>query len=687
MGTVHGSRVLLELLIVLGTAAVTTVLFQVLRQPVALGYIVAGLVIGPNVPVPLVVDAGLIATLSELGVILLMFSIGLEFSIRTIARVGLGAAATALVEVGLMVTIGFLVGIAFGWSNVESLFLGACVGISSTMLVAKAFEEHGLKGPFTELVFAILVFEDLIAIVLLAVLTAVATGHSMSATELADMLLRLGGFLVVMLLAGLLVVPRAIRMVARLERGETLLITSLAVCFGMAALAAEAGYSVALGAFVAGMLIAESGRGHDVDEVIRPFRDVFAAIFFVSVGISIDPALLVEHAPVILVLTATVIVGKSTGVTVASFLAGNGLPRSVRAGMTLSQIGEFSFIIAGVGIAGGAVGGFLLPVAVGVSCLTAFATPWLVKSSDRVARAVDARLPQRLQTFVTFYGSWIERLRATPRTDTFWARLRRPLVTLLVDSALLAAVVIGASVAAPRLAPRVADSLAIDAEAARVGIVVAAVLVAGLFLIGVIRNVRRLANLLATEVVPRGEGGLDLGGAPRRVLFVTLELLIVLLVGLPLAALIQPFVAVGGTVLAFTVIVLSFAIWRATSNLHGHVRAGSELIVEALARQGRRAPTVTEDESKLEQVEAMLPGFAGLAPFVLDAASPAVGRTLAELNLRATTGASVLAITREGGGTAYPSPTEQLRAGDVLALAGSADAVAAARALLAGEAG
>jgi CPA2 family monovalent cation:H+ antiporter-2 len=683
----HG-EFLTDLLIILGTAAVTTVVFQALRQPVALGYILAGLLIGPYVPIPLVANAALVATLSELGVILLMFSIGLEFSIRTIAKVGLPAGMTAALEVGLMVSLGYLVGLALGWTGTECLFLGCCLGISSTMLVAKAFEESKLTGGFTELVFAILVFEDLIAILLLAILTAVASGHGLSTGELIDTVAELAGFLIAMLVVGLLVVPRVIRMIAGLGRSETLLIASLVVCFGMAVLAQRAGYSVALGAFMAGMLVAESGRAHDVDVLIRPFRDVFAAIFFVSVGMTIDPSLIAANWLPVVVLTAVVLVGKATGVTVGAFLAGNGLRRSVRAGMSLAQIGEFSFIIAALGSSSGATRDFLLPIAVAVSCLTAFATPWLIKFSDQISNRVDARLPGRLQTFVTFYGSWIERLRATTRRESLWTRMRTPLLILIFDAAAVATIVIGASLATPRLVPEVVARTGLDAGAAKVALYVTAAVLASLFVIGVVRCVRRLARILAAEVIPQGEDGkLDLGTAPRRVLFLTLELAIVLVVGVPLAALIQPFVPGGGALLAVPVLLIAFMVWRATQNLHGHVRAGSELIVEAL-RHGSRAPTAHEhvEAPSLAVVESMLPGFAGLAPVTIEAESPAIGRSLADLNLRAMTGASVLAITREGGGTATPSPTEALRAGDVLALAGSDEAVAAARALLAGTA-
>jgi CPA2 family monovalent cation:H+ antiporter-2 len=420
---VHGSRILVELVIILGAAAVTTVLFSVLRLPVALGYILAGLAIGPHVPIPVVASSGLVAVLSELGVILLMFSIGLEFSIRSIARAGVATAATALFEVALMVSLGYLVARLFGWTSTEALFAGAAVGISSTMLVARAFEELGVGGELRSVVYAVLVFEDLIAIVLLAVLTAVASGRGLSSAELLSTLAQLAGFLLAILAVGLLVVPRVIRLIAERSRSETLLITALAICFAMASLAEQAGFSVALGAFLAGVLVAESGKARQVEELIHPFRDAFAAVFFVSVGMSIDPGQIAAHPGPVVALSVLVLVGKSLGVTLGGFLAGQGVYRSVRAGLTLAQVGEFSFILIAVGVKAGVVGGFLLPVVVAASCVTAFTTPWMIRSSDRLARWVDHHLPRPLATLVSLYEGWISRLGAQGK-DSLVRRLR-----------------------------------------------------------------------------------------------------------------------------------------------------------------------------------------------------------------------------------------------------------------------
>lgn len=682
----HGSHVLVELVVILGVAALTTILFSVLRLPVALGYILAGLAIGPHVPIPIVASPALVATLSELGVILLMFSIGLEFSIRSIARAGLATAATALFEVALMVSLGYLVARLLGWSQTESLFAGAAVGISSTMLVARAFEELGIGSDLRSVVYSILVFEDLIAIVLLAVLTGVASGRGLSSMELVVTLGQLAGFLVAMMALGLLVVPRLVRMIAERGRPETLLISSLAICFGMAAIAELSGFSVALGAFLAGVLVAESGKSHQVEELIHPFRDVFAAIFFVSVGMTIDPSQVAAHPVPVVVLALLVIVGKTLGVSIGGFLAGQGVYRSVRAGLTLTQVGEFSFILIGVGVNAGVVGAHLLPVVVAASCFTAFTTPWMIRSSDRMARWLDHHLPKPLATLVTLYEGWIARLgadAATPGVPSLRRRVRRTVVILLADAVMFTVVVIGIPTFGPRLALQLATAAQLEEKLAAVIVVGSAAALAGLFLLGVIRRVLGLALMLSREVIPaKPEGEMDLGAAPRRALRITLSLGIALLLGVPIAAVTQPFVPGSPAVIIALAAFIALAARRAIRDLDGHVRAGSALIVEVLARQagaGVDAPASDpEPSSTLHQASSMLPGITELTPITLTESCRATGKTLADLDLRARTGATVLALRRDGVATAQPSPHEALRVGDVLALTGSAEAVAAA---------
>ena len=678
-----------DLGVLLGTAAVTSMISQRLRQPPVLGYLLAGMILGPHVPGIIVggeASVELAHGLSELGVILLMFTIGIEFSLRKIVRIGLPSALTAIIEVGLMISLGYLCGRLFGWTALESLFLGACLGISSTMLVAKAFQEQKVRGGFVEVTFAVLVFEDMIAILMLAVLTALASGSGLSPGEFALTVGKLLGFLLALLAAGLLVVPRFVRGAVGFGRSETTLIGGIAVCFGMAAFASASGYSVALGAFLAGMLVSESGEGAKVEHVIQPLRDLFAAIFFISVGMTIDPLVVAEHWLPVLVLSLVVIGGKLFGVSLGSFLAGNGLKSSVRAGMSLAQIGEFSFIIAGLGVSSGAIRGFVFPIAVAVALVTALTTPLMVRRSEAAALAVDRHLPDRLMTFVTFYDGWIEQLRAAPRTENVGSRVRRPIVMLVVDAGLLVATLAGSSLVHRQVIEALAQATHVTRWVLEAGYVGATLAIAGVLFVGVLRRAAALARALAAVVLPtREEGKVDLGSAPRRAFTVALELALGLVVGLPLVAVLQPFLPTSSGLAVFGLVVaaLSYNVWRSIANLDGHVRAGTELIVEVLSRQSREGghgPATAEHS--LVAAKPMLPGFPDMTPTTLPEDSPVVGQTLAELNLRARTGATVLSINRASAGVVMPSAHERLQAGDVLTLAGTHEAIERAGALL-----
>jgi CPA2 family monovalent cation:H+ antiporter-2 len=643
------TRVLVELVIVLGSAALVTVVFQALRLPVVLGYVLAGLVIGPHVTARMVEDVELVHVLSELGVSLLVFSIGLELPVKTMARVGMGGALTALGEVGFVVAVGTLVARLVGLDGLTAVFVGACLGISSTMLAAKAFDELGWKGGFTEVVFAILVFEDLIAIVMLAVLTAAARGTGVDAEHVGVLIARLGGFLVVMLGGGLLIVPRVVRWVSLKARRETLAITALLACFGASALAAEAGYSVALGAFIAGVWIAESGQGRAVLSLIEVGRDVFAMVFFVSVGMSIDPALLVTELPRILVLAAVVLLCKPIGVAAGIFLGGHGVGSGVRAGISLAQIGEFSFVIAGV------LGDpTVLAIAVGVSCVTTIASSLLVPRSEAIADSVSRELPGKLATFVSFYESWLERLRT--RDPTWWRRQHRTIRLIAGNAVAIAVIVIAGATWGHH--GEVMTAMQIGAVA----------IAAAPFAYFMFRRMSLLAKRLAEEVIPPAKD-VDLGRASRRALALTFEIAITMAVMVPIVAVVQSFVPSSFAVLLLVAGVLAIALRRRIRDFEGHVRASSELIVEMLG--------MPDADSRFVELATILPGFGGTARVTIGPKS--AGKTLAELDLHARTGASVLAIMRGERGISPVEPDERLEAGDVVALAGSEEAIAAAR--------
>jgi CPA2 family monovalent cation:H+ antiporter-2 len=678
---------LTDLALIMCVAAVTTVLFQRIRQPVVLGYLLAGIIVGPHLPVPLFADEGLAHQMSELGVVLLMFSLGLEFSLRKLAKVGARASLVALIECSLMIWLGYLVARAFGWSTFESLFTGGLVAISSTTIIVKAFAElgkrrQGVPPEIRDIVFGILIAEDLIAILLLAVLTPVALGAGLSAGKLFFTVGKLGVFLAALLSVGIVVVPRLVRFIVRLGRPETTVVACVGLCFGFALLARLFGYSVALGAFVGGALVAESGAVKIVERLIEPVRDVFAAIFFVSVGMLIDPVLVLENWRAVLVLTVIVVMGKVVGVTMGVFLTGNSVRTSVQSGMSLAQIGEFSFIIAGVGLSLGVVRGFLYPVAVAVSALTALITPYLIRLSGPVASLVDRRLPHPIQTFVTLYGSWVEKLKSTPQRRSAWTRIRKLVVLLTVDAVAIAVVVIAVSLSMATLMALGGRHFALNPALARVLVALVAAALISPFVLGAVRVSRALGMALAAEALPTSEGGLDLAAAPRRALLVTLQLAILLVVGVPLVAVTQPFVpsVPGIALLLLALVILVVPFWRSATNLHGHVRAGAQVILEALARQSQ----VSDEPSGIHEVKKLMPGLGNTATVQLTPRAPSVGKSLKEIGLRGATGATVIAIERGETDVVYPHADEVLQMGDVLVLTGTDAAVAAARELLSG---
>ncbi|MBL8978428.1 MAG: cation:proton antiporter, partial [Gemmatimonadetes bacterium] len=523
--------------LVLCVAAATSIVFQRLRQPVVFGYLLAGMIVGRHVPIPLLANEQIVHTLSELGVILLMFALGLEFSLRKLLAVGPTAGVIAVLQTTTMVALGFLVGQLFGWTVMESIYAGAVIAISSTTIIVKAFGEQAVRGRFVQVAFGVLIIEDLIAILLLAVLTAISDGGALTARDLALTAGRLAAFLVGLLVVGLLLIPRLTRWVVRLGLPETTLILAVAVCFGGAYLALSFGYSVALGAFLVGSLMAESGEEKVLEPLIQPVRDVFAAIFFVSVGMLIDPALVLDYWGAVVVFTILVIVGKVAAVSIGAFLAGYGIRTSVQTGMSLAQIGEFSFIIAGVGLSSGATGDFLYPVAVAVSAITTLSTPWLIRSAGPVASFVDRHLPRRLQTFVGLYGSWMARVRAPAPAGAQRSKERRLAGLLVLDGVLLGALILATTLGHRAAAAAVASRTGVSAGVADALVLGTAIAIALPFAFGLIRVSRSLSRAIGFRALPPpARGGVDFAAAPRRAFTVAWLLLVVLLLSLPVLA-------------------------------------------------------------------------------------------------------------------------------------------------------
>ncbi|MBV9576130.1 MAG: cation:proton antiporter, partial [Gammaproteobacteria bacterium] len=428
-----------DLALMLSVAGIIVLIFQRIQQPVVLGYLVAGMIIGPYTwPHNLVSDEPNIKTLSELGVIFLMFSLGLEFSFQKLTVVGFSSLLTGLFDVSLMMLLGYSAAWFMGWDFYDSLFLGAALSISSTTIIVKAINELNLKTKrFAEVIFGVLIVEDLLAILLLVALsTMVATKNLFSLEMLyaaGKLILVVGGWFLV----GYFLVPSLFRRFAHYISQETLTIISVALCLFLVSLAASYHYSAALGAFIMGSILAETILVHRIEELITPLRDVFGAVFFISVGMLIDPSIIIEKWPVVLAISCVLIFGKITVISIGTFLTGQSLQTAVRAGFGMAQIGEFSFIIATLGLALNVVNHTLYPIIVAVSSLTTFTTPYMIRLSGKMSLFIEEHLPERIKYFFESYAAWVYRT----QTSTQGNPLLRSVTMRFVVNGIIVAII------------------------------------------------------------------------------------------------------------------------------------------------------------------------------------------------------------------------------------------------------
>jgi CPA2 family monovalent cation:H+ antiporter-2 len=411
---VHLPHLITDLALLLAVAGVTTLFFRKITQPVVLGYIIAGFLVGPHTTlIPTVVDSEGIQIWSEIGVIFLLFSLGLKFSFRKLFHVGGAAFVTALVGITSMNGIGFLVGHLFGWSFMDCLFLGAILSISSTTIIMRAFEELGVRTKkFATLVLGVLIVQDLVAILLLVMLSTFAVSRQFAGFELLTQVLKLLFFLILWSLAGIFFVPTFLKQTRKLLNDETMLIVSIALCLVMVLLAVEVGFSAALGAFIMGSILAETTHAERIEGLLKPVKNLFAAIFFISVGMMIDPSIVKDHAIPILIITGVIVIGMTITFSLGALLAGQSLKDSIQAGMSLAQIGEFSFIIASLGISLKVTSDFLYPIAVAAATFTTFLTPYLIKNSIPLYNSIEKILPQSWVNGLNRYSSSSQQLSA-----------------------------------------------------------------------------------------------------------------------------------------------------------------------------------------------------------------------------------------------------------------------------------
>ena len=435
----HLPTLIADLALILISASIITLLFKWLKQPLVLGYIVAGLLAGPYVHIfPTVGDIANINIWAEIGVVFLLFALGLEFSFKKLINVGSTAFITATTEVISMLLIGYMVGYLLGWGTMNSIFLGGMLSMSSTTIIIKAFDDLGLRSQrFTGIVFGTLVVEDLIAILMMVLLSTMAVSKDFVGEELLVSVLKVVFFLILWFLIGIFILPAFLKKAKKLMNNETLLIVSLGLCLGMVVLATYTGFSAALGAFIMGSILAETVEAEHIEHIIQPVKDLFGAIFFVSVGMLVNPAVLVEYAWPVIIITLVTIIGKAIFSSLGVLLSGESLNISIKSGFSLAQIGEFAFIIAGLGVSLKVLDPFISPIIVAVSVITTFTTPYFIRLANPFAEWLYKVLPPKVQEMLARYASG----KKTVNHDSDWKKLLKNIVgRVIIYSVLLTAI-------------------------------------------------------------------------------------------------------------------------------------------------------------------------------------------------------------------------------------------------------
>ena len=566
----HAISFIQDLAVIMLVAGVVTILFHRFKQPVVLGYIVAGFIIGPHTPpFGLIHDEDTIKTLAELGVIFLMFCLGLEFSLRKLFKVGATAFIAAFLEIVLMIWIGFEIGRWFGWSTMDSLFLGAILAISSTTIIVKALNDLKMKNErFAQLIFGVLIVEDILGIGIIALLSGIAVSGSVSSGEVFSTVGKLSLFMIVALVIGILLVPRLLAYVAKFESNEMLLITVLGLCFGFCLLVVKLEYSMVLGAFLIGAIMAESRQLLKIERLIEPVRDLFSAIFFVAIGLMIDPQVLVDYAWPIVVITLAVVLGKMLSCGMGAFIAGNDGRTSLRVGMGLSQIGEFSFIIAALGMTLQVTSDFLYPVAVAVSAITTLLTPYLIRAADPLSQKLGNVVPSRLARVLSLYGEWLRNIQPQGESAMLAAMIRRILLQVGVNLALVIAIFFSGGYFAGRIGNWLSEWVS-DVSQQKAMIWGAALLLSLPFLIAAYRKLKALSMLLAEMGVKAEMAGRHTQRV-RRVIAEVIPLLSLLVIFLLLSALSASILPTSELLLVIAVVaaVVVALLWRWFIRVH-----------------------------------------------------------------------------------------------------------------------
>ncbi|MDF2189943.1 cation:proton antiporter [Paraflavitalea sp. CAU 1676] len=641
----HLPDLIVDLALILGVAGITTLIFRRLKQPVVLGYILAGLLVGHNVPwTPTISDEANVEVWAKIGVVFLLFNLGLEFSFKKLVRIGGTASITAIVEIAGMLLVGFLVGRLMGWSTMDSIFLGGILSISSTTIIIRAFEELGIKSQrFAGIVFGVLIVEDLVAILLMVILSTLAVSQQFAGGEMLISLAKLVFFLAVWFLAGIFLLPTFLQKARKLMSEETLLIVSLGLCLGMVVLATSVGFSPELGAFVMGSILAETTMAERIEHLVKPVKDLFAAVFFVSVGIIFDPGTIIEYKWPVLILTVATIIGKVLSTTAGALLSGQPLKQSLQSGMSLAQIGEFSFIIASLGLTLNVTSGFLYPIAVAISAITTFTTPYLIKFSEPLYHWIEARLPMRWKVAINQYGTGAQTIQA----ESDWKIVLRSYITIMViNSVIVLAIVL---LSQRFLLPLIASSVNSETVAAVITCFITLVAIAPFLWALAIRRLHSFAyaNLWLDKKYNHG---------PLVMLEVVRNVLLVVLVGFLVDRLFTAMIAVLAVLPVIIVVLLIFS--RRLQSFYSRI-------------EKRFLSNLHEREGATHGLPHLSPWDAHIAYFTIQPESSVIGNTLQELAWREQYGVNIASIER-GKRTVYaPTRFEKIFPYDKISVIGT----------------
>ena len=647
---IHLPALISDLALILGAAAVVTILFRWLKQPLVLGYIIAGFLVGPHFHLlPTIHEIENIQGWADIGVIFLLFGLGLEFSFKKLVKVGGTAAITAIIEVMATMAVGYGIGKLMGWSFMDCIFFGGILCIASTTIIIRAFGELGVKSQqFASVVLGVLIIEDLVAVLLMVLLSTVAVSQQFEGAEMIASILKLAFFLGLWFLSGIFFIPSLLKRLQTLMNDEMMLIFSLALCFGMVFLAAQAGFSSALGAFIMGSILAETLQGKKIESLLTPVKNLFGAIFFVSVGMMINPQMLVEYTGPIIAGVLVLLIGKPMFVTIGAVISGQPLKTSIQSGMSLSQIGEFSFIIATLGLTLQVTSNFLYPIAVAISVITAFTTPYMIRLSERFYKGVQKILPENWKEKMVRYSAGAQAI--TSVSD--WRLVLRSYITNIVVNSLVILGIILLSL--EYLYPLFSNNHWGSAITIIISLLFMAPFLWGLT---VKRTDREAHTRVWTENKFRG---------PMVMLEIVRMGLGVLFIGILSDRLFTPVIA---WIAAAVIIILLLVFSRRLQSYYFRI-------------ENRFLENLHENETMQKQPKPeheLAPWDAHFAQFEIEADSPAIGKTLEELQLREQFDINIAMIERGSRVITVPSRDERIFPGDLLSAIGTDEQLKAFR--------